>query len=86
MFFASHLDQGQVRNFAATFLAPGYQDGSNDTLTIRAGQFRFFSAGIAGSVVGIKFSIFYYTTWVFTSIPEELTGLKVGIFQMAISA
>ena len=52
----------------------------------RAGQFKFFSEGIAGSVVGIKFSIFYYTIWVFTSIPEELTGLKVGIFQMAISA
>ena len=42
--------------------------------------------GIAGSVVGIKFSIFYYTTCVFTCIPEELPGLEVSIFQMAISA
>ena len=31
-------------------------------------------------------SIFYYTTWVFTCIPEGHHGLKVGIFQMAISA
>ena len=31
-------------------------------------------------------SIFCYTTWICTCIPEGLHGLKVTIFQMAISA
>ena len=34
LFFASHLDQGQVRNFPPTFLVPGHQDGANDTPTL----------------------------------------------------
>ena len=53
---------------------------------IRAGQFKFFSAGLPGSIEVIYVSIFYYTTWIFTCIPEGHHGLKVGIFQMAISA
>ena len=49
----------------------------------RAGQFEKIPAKGSGS---IEVSIFYYTTWVSTCIPEGLHGLKVGIFQMAISA
>ena len=51
-------------------------------MSTRAGQFKFFSARIGGSVFGIKLSVFYYTTRAFTCIPEELPGLKVGIFQV----
>ena len=54
LFFATHLDQGQVRNFPPTFLVPVHQDGANDTPTLTLAP-RF--ALLAGFVVVIYIRI-----------------------------
>ena len=50
---------------------------NNLFLYSRAGQFKFFSAGIAGSLEDIYLSIFCYKTYTFNQGPEALHKAKV---------